>query len=91
MTMGRWLLLMGFLFGLAACATAPQPYIKAPEGSEANQQKDHVECLALAAQAAQGAGGFTSVAPVQAAFYDEAKQRYYVQCLQGRGYTLAYR
>jgi hypothetical protein len=91
MMMRRWLLLITVLVSLVACATGPQPYLQAPERADVNQQQDHVECLALASQAAQGAGSFTSVAPVQAAFFDEAKQRYYVQCMQGRGYTLAYR
>jgi hypothetical protein len=89
--MYRWLLLCTVLLGMTACVTAPQPYLRAPDRADLNQQKDHLECMAQAALVVQGAGGFTSVAPVQAAFYDHAKQQAYVGCLETRGYSWAYR
>ena len=89
--MGRWGVLVLVLLSLTACATGRKAYLQAPAGDDVNQQKDHLECLALASQAAQGAGSWSSMAPVRAAFYDEAKRRAYGQCLQSRGYTLAYR
>lgn len=71
-----------------ACATYTAPgYWRAPDRAEVNRSKDDLECRAIAGQAAAGAGGWTSVSPVQAAFYDHAKQQYYVQCLRSRGYA----
>ena len=67
--------------------TTSPGYWKWPERADLNLEKDDLECQAMAGQAAQGAGGWTSVAPVGAAFYDHAKQQYYNQCLQSRGYT----
>jgi hypothetical protein len=82
--MRRLLLCAGLL--LTACVTQPG-YWRSPERADLNQQQDHVECVALASQAAQGAGAWTSVAPMAAAFYDQAKEQYYMQCLQSRGYV----
>jgi hypothetical protein len=80
-----WMLLLSAL--LAGCvAPGQQAYWRAPD--DANRQKDHLECLALANQAAMGAGAWTGVDPIAAAFRDQAAGQYYMQCLQSRGYQL---
>lgn len=75
---------------LTACAmTQPSVYVDyfdAPEKSQQAKQQDHVECLALASQSAQGVGAWTSVAPFRAAMSDAARDQYYQQCLQSRGW-----
>lgn len=82
------LLICTLMLLIIGCAIPTQPgYWRAPDRADLDRQKDDLECQALASQAAQGAGGFTSSAPYRAAIYDSAKQRYYEQCLQTRGYV----
>jgi hypothetical protein len=71
---------------LTACVTQPG-YWRAPERADLNQQKDDLECRAMANQAAQGAGAWTGVDPIAAAFRDRTAGHYYLQCLQSRGYV----
>lgn len=85
--MKRMLILLVLLV-CVGCAVQEAAYLRAPDRADLNQSKDEVECLALASQAAQGAGSFTSAAPYAAAIYDGVKTRYFVQCMQSRGYTL---
>lgn len=77
-------LLTGLL--LTACTIGPQGYWRAPDRADLNQQKDDLECAAIASQAAQGAGGWTSVAPMRDAIYQQARQDAYNQCVSSRGY-----
>lgn len=64
-----------------ACAMAPQGTRVYHHNGLPQAEMD---CLAFASQAAQGAGGWTSVAPVRAAIYDHARQQYYQQCMQSK-------
>jgi Prokaryotic membrane lipoprotein lipid attachment site len=77
---------------LTACAMTPQGQWRTSTGAATNpndptQQKDHVECLALARQGAQGHGAFFSDPALRAGLYDQATQQLYNQCISSRGYT----
>ena len=65
---------------LTACAMGPQSTYT-PQMSQLE-----MKCLAFASQAAQGAGGWTSVAPMRAAIYDNARAQYYQQCISAGGF-----
>ena len=77
---------IGFSLLLTACAVGPQGYWRAPDRADLNQQKDNIECQAMAAQAATGAGSWSSDPAIRAAIFQNAKDQYYAQCLQSRGY-----
>jgi hypothetical protein len=66
---------------LAAQGRTPEP-ISPPRPMTSAQTE--LECLALASQAAMGAGAWTSVAPVRAAIYDNAKAQYFQQCMASK-------
>ena len=72
---------------LSACAMphqgTGQPSVPA---NDLAAQRDYAECHAQAAQRAAGAGGWASVAPVQAAIRDTATRNYMAECLKSRGY-----
>jgi hypothetical protein len=72
-------------YGTSSPARAP--YWESPSRADVNRPKDDLECSAMAVQAASGAGGWTSVAPMRDAIYQQARQNYYNQCVQSRGYT----
>jgi hypothetical protein len=80
------LLVLSFLLICTACAIGPQPYWESPAGMAANRQQDDLECSALAAQAASGAGDWSSDRAIRAGIYQHARQNYYNQCVQSRGY-----
>jgi hypothetical protein len=72
---------------LSGCVSGPQPYLDAPQKTVQEKQTDGVECQALAAQAATGAGSWSRDRAVRSAFYDNAREQYLAQCLQGRGWA----
>jgi hypothetical protein len=71
----------------AACATGPRPYLDASHKPTREQQRDRVECQALAAQAAQGAGIWSSDPAIRAAIRANAQDSQLIQCLESRGWT----
>jgi hypothetical protein len=73
------------LSSLTGCVTAPRPSLDAQKPLE-DKQRDVVECQALAAQAATGAGGWASNRAVRSAFYDHARDQYLAMCLESRGW-----
>ena len=85
MKTAKLLLLAAMMSACTACATMPQGYWRAPSET-ANRAQDDLECRALANQAAMGAGGWSSDRAIRAAFYDEAVQQYFNQCVESRGY-----
>jgi hypothetical protein len=87
--MRRYLLILG-LACLMGCATTtanrPAP-IDAPHKDLTAKRQDHVECLALASQTAQGAGSWTSVPAARHAIYEQARDQAYANCLLSRGWA----
>jgi hypothetical protein len=71
---------------LTACAMAPQGTWVAPTNRDANRVQDHVECLEIASQGAQGHGAFFSDRIMREAMYNDAKEKLYNLCVQSRGY-----
>jgi hypothetical protein len=72
---------------LTACAMAPQGRWTAPHNPpDATIVKDHVECLAVASQGAQGHGAFFSDRILREAMYNDAKEKLYTLCVKSRGY-----
>lgn len=81
-----WLLLTTVL--LTACAMAPQGRWTAPHNPpDAKIVQDHVECLAIASQGAQGYGAFFSDRMLREGLYNTEKERLYNLCAQSRGYS----
>lgn len=80
------ILVVFLLFSLMSCATSPRPHIDASHKPTAEQQKDAVECSAIASQAASGAGGFWTDVTLRNAAYHQARQQYLAQCLESRGW-----
>jgi hypothetical protein len=83
MSMHR-LIVTGVLTGALWGCVAAQPWT-ADKPLQARQQ-DVVECTALAAQAAQGAGAWSSDPIMRAAFFENARDQYLAICLQSRGW-----
>jgi hypothetical protein len=81
------LIMLMLLLCVGGCAMGPQPYLDAPHKTLSERQTDAVECQALAAQAATGAGAWSRDRAIRAAIYDNARDQYLAQCLQGRGWT----
>ena len=81
------ILLMAALLSiaLAGCAGVAQPQWTANKPLQSRQQ-DVVECAALAAQAAQGAGSWSSDRAIRAGIFDNARDQYLLLCLQSRGW-----
>jgi hypothetical protein len=73
------------LCGLAGCVTAP--VYNHPSKPLAEKQKDYVECMATANQAAQGAGGYFSDRAMRSGFFEHARDRYLAMCLESRGWS----
>jgi len=73
------------LCGLAGCVTAP--VYNHPSKSLAEKQKDYVECMATASQAAQGAGSGFSDRALRSGFFEYARDRYLAMCLESRGWS----
>jgi hypothetical protein len=71
-----------------ACAMGPQGRWTAPHNpGDAKIVQDHIECLALASQGAQGYGAFFSDRMLREGLYAEQKQQLYNLCAQSRGYS----
>jgi hypothetical protein len=70
---------------VAGCA-APFTY-NHPTKPLAEKQRDHLECLALANQAAMGAGGWSSDPAIRQGFFAHARDQYFLTCLQSRGWV----
>jgi hypothetical protein len=78
---------IGLVLFVAGCA-APVTYDH-PTKPLAEKQRDHIECLALANQAAMGAGGWSSDPALRNAIFTNARDQHYLTCLQSRGWTAA--
>jgi hypothetical protein len=70
-----------------ACPMGPQGQWVAPYQSRETIVKDHVECLAIASQGAQGYGAFFSDRILREAMYNTEKEKLYTLCAQSRGYS----
>jgi hypothetical protein len=81
-----FLLMLVSTLTLTACVpmAAQRHTWENPDGR--NRAQDDLECRALAAQAAQGAGGWSSDRTLRAVLYDQTVQQYYNQCAESRGY-----
>jgi hypothetical protein len=86
MTTLKWILSLLALV-VAGCAT-PVTYDH-PTKPFTEKQRDHIECLALANQAAMGAGGWSSDPAIRNAIFTNARDQYYITCLQSRGWMAA--
>jgi hypothetical protein len=53
----------------------------------AEKQRDTVECLATASQAASGAGGWSSDPALRSAIFQHARDQYFAMCLESRGWV----
>lgn len=80
------LVLLVLLCG-TACVPMTQGYWKPPDRADLNRQQDDLECRAMAAQAATGAGAWSSDPAIRAGAFASERDRYYVQCVTSRGYT----
>jgi hypothetical protein len=80
----RWILSL-FALCIAGCA-APVTY-NHPSKPMAEQQKDYVECLATANQAAAGAGNWSSDRAIRSAVFANARDQYFAMCLESRGWS----
>jgi hypothetical protein len=83
MTLARTLSLLALV--AAGCA-APITYDH-PTKPFAEKQRDHVECMATANQAAAGAGGWSSDPAIRSAIFDNARDQYFAMCLESRGWS----
>jgi hypothetical protein len=83
MTHTPWILSLGAL--LVAGCVAPVTYDH-PSKALAEKQKDHVECMATATQAAAGAGGWSSDPAIRSAVFQNARDWYFAMCLESRGW-----
>jgi hypothetical protein len=79
-----WALGLSALY-IAGCA-APVTY-NHPSKPMAEQQKDYVECLATANQAAAGAGSWSSDPAIRSGIFANARDRYFAMCLESRGWS----
>jgi hypothetical protein len=73
------------LCGLTSCVTAP--IYGHPSKPRTEKQKDYVECLATANQAAQGSGGYFSDRTIRTAVFENARDQYLAMCLESRGWS----
>jgi hypothetical protein len=58
-----------------------------PGKALAEKQRDHVECLATANQAAYGAGNWSSDPAIRNAIFQNARDQYFAMCLESRGWS----
>jgi hypothetical protein len=84
--MKRIAYLIGTLL-LMSCVTGPYPYLDASHKPPHDQQRDEVECQALAGQAAFGSGDWSSDRAIRAAIAANVRDHQYVKCLKSRGWT----
>jgi hypothetical protein len=86
MTRTGWALSLLALL-VVGCVAPPAPAMyNHPTKSLAEKQQDAIECSALASQAAQGAGGWSSDRAVRGAIYANARDQYLTMCLESRGW-----
>jgi hypothetical protein len=71
---------------LMAGCVAPVTYDH-PSKALAEKQRDHVECLATANQAAYGAGNWSSDPAIRSAIFQNARDQYFAMCLESRGWV----
>ena len=71
---------------LAGCA--PRYRWVSPTHDVATQQRDIVECSALAGQAAQGRGTMFSDQAFRSGYEGALREEYLAKCLASRGWTL---
>lgn len=83
----KYLILIIIALMLTACPMGPQGTWVAPTNRDANRVQDHIECLALASQGAQGHGAFFSDRIMREAMYNNEKEKLYHLCVQSRGYS----
>jgi hypothetical protein len=83
----KYLCLILITLMLTACAMTPQGHWVAPTTRDANRVQDHVECLAIAAQGAQGYGAFFRDRMMREGMYNAEKEKLYNLCVQSRGYS----
>jgi hypothetical protein len=84
MIQNGWLIIVLGLF-VAGCA-APVTY-NHPSKPLAEKQRDTVECLAMANQAAYGAGNWSSDPAIRNAIFQNARDQYFAMCLESRGWV----
>ena len=72
------------MLGVVGCAA--QVVYDQPTKPLAEKQRDHVECLATANQAAYGAGDWWSDRAMRTATFQIARDRYFAMCLESRGW-----
>jgi hypothetical protein len=58
-----------------------------PSKPLAEKQKDAVECLATANQAAYGTGNWSSDPAIRNALFQNARDQYFAMCLESRGWS----
>jgi hypothetical protein len=68
---------------LTGCAATPQWIADKPLPA---RQQDVVECSAMAAQAAQGTGSWSSDRAIRTGLFENARDQYLAMCLQSRGW-----
>jgi hypothetical protein len=79
------------VIAVTACVSAPQRYLHADHKPLTEQQRDTVECQALVAQAATGAGAWSTDPHLRAALFNQARDEQFQQCLESRGWHWRYR
>ena len=84
MMQNGWIIIVLGLF--AAGYAAPVMY-NHPSKPLAEKQRDAVECLATANQAAYGAGGWSSDPAIRNAIFQNARDQYFAMCLESRGWV----
>ena len=84
MSQKHWLLgVLGVLVvGCVAPVTSDHP-----SKPLAEKQRDTVECLATANQAAYGAGNWSSDRAIRSAIFQNARDQYFAMCLESRGWV----
>ena len=84
--MSRTYGILSVLSLLVSGCVAPVTYDH-PSKPLAEKQRDHVECLATANQAAAGAGQWSSDPAIRSAIFDNARDQYFAMCLESHGWV----
>jgi hypothetical protein len=81
----RYLIAIGLLIAALTSCVAPVTS-NHPSKPLAEKQKDYVECMATANQAAYGAGNWSSDPAIRSAIFANARDQYLAMCLESRGW-----
>jgi hypothetical protein len=82
----RWTALVFSTMLISGCAIPQQPIYDHPTASQAEKQRDVVECSAQASQAAAGAGNVYTHPDLRAVAYQNARSQFFTLCLESRGW-----